>query len=342
MLAAIFPVLQILKGETLLKSLKLLDPRFRPVFLDFEVYYPLKMYHEIVEEKGGRICEVPDNFFPRKPRKIFNVSELEKMYNMAFPKSFSIIGDIIIINDIPEESDPEKIGDIFRENYGVRAVFLKASETTGDYRVAKWRRISGFGTTFTVHKENNFYYALDVSKVFFNPRLSGERARILRETTSGEVVIDMFMGVGPFSIPLAKKCATVYGIDINKQAVEFAKTNCLINKIKEDKMTALHGDSREIVPTLRRIADRIIMNFPERSISFLPVALEAIKNNGKIHLYVFERAEEKKKAISIATMRIKNTIKKSNVVFEIKYVSASREVAPRKYMIVVDLLVKRQ
>jgi tRNA (guanine37-N1)-methyltransferase len=73
-----------------------------------------------------------------------------------------------------------------------------------------------------------------VTKVYFSPRLSQERLRIAQKVRGGEVVIDMFAGVGPFSIQIAKKFnnVKVYAIDTNPVAIQFLKQNIALNKIE--------------------------------------------------------------------------------------------------------------
>ena len=330
-----------MQAEAFLKSKKVLNEEYRPVYLNFKVYFPIKKKISEIEKINGYVERVNEDFFPRKPRRVYSLSELEKLYNIQLPKSVSILGDIILLNEIPDKADEKTVGEIIRSNFGARAVFLKIKETSGDFRIANWKLIAGFGDTFTVHHENNFYFALDPSKVFFNPRMGSERNRVINATNSNETVLDMFAGVGPFSLPIAKKCAKVFAIDINPNAVQFMKINLKLNKVPAEKISILCGDAAKIAPKLERKADRVIMNYPEKAIDFITHAIQSIKlEGGIIHLYTFIRAKNKKNAIYLAKKELDNKIRNHVQTYKILWTGASREVAPRKYMVILDILMK--
>ncbi len=341
MLAAIFSILDIVRAETLLRSKGILHQAYKPVFLNYKVYFPIERSIPEITKFGGHVEEVDESFFPKRPRRVLSLPQLERVHGIRMPRSLSIVGDIILINEIPDPTRKKEVGDILSENYGVRAVFLKIREVSGKYRIAQWELLSGYGDTFTVHRENNFYFALDASKVFFNPRMGGERNRVIQLVKDNEVVIDMFTGIGPFAIPIAKKCAKVYAIDLNPSAIEFANLNANINKVSPNKLTIFHADAAEKVPELGPIADRIIMNYPEASINFLEPALMGIKRDGGIvHFYIFVR--EKSKEEDIKKAREIFYEKTVHIVRDYKILNAmaSREVAPRKYMVVLDVFIR--
>jgi tRNA (guanine37-N1)-methyltransferase len=110
----------------------------------------------------------------------------------------------------------------------------------------------------------------------------------------GEVVLDMFCGVGPFSILIAKSkdVMKVYAIDINERAIEYLKRNIESNKVKI--IVPMHGDSKDMVPTLEKV-DRIIMNLPHSGFDFISVAFSQIKNGGTIHYYEVLENDDKEK-----------------------------------------------
>ena len=104
----------------------------------------------------------------------------------------------------------------------------------------------------------------------------------------GERVLDMFAGVGPFSILIAKeKEAEVFAVDINPSAVFYLKKNLKRNKV-EGLVSVLEGDIKEIVQSdFDQRFDRIIMNLPSKAINFMPLALKILKENGVLHFYQF-------------------------------------------------------
>lgn len=342
MLAAVFPIVRFREIYNRLLSMRIINRNYRIVFMKKMVYFPIIKPHELIIRESGEIIEVSNDFFPVRPKKVLSLNQLEKKYGIPFPKSINIIGDIALLNYLPDLKYSKIIGQAIMSNYGVRGVFLKKMETKDPYRIAQWEKIAGYGDTFTVHFENNHFFALDIAKVFFNPRLSGERLRVINQVKSFETVVDMFTGVGTFAVPIAKKCANTHAIDINPAAIEFAEINKILNNLPKDKLVLYNRDAMELASELRSIADRIIMNYPERSLDFLPSAISVLKQRGIIHLYLFARGKTKNKAIEKAKSNVIGTI--SDIIESIKFmwIAASREVAPRKYMVSMDLLITKK
>src|SRR5437660_10491246 len=104
----------------------------------------------------------------------------------------------------------------------------------------------------------------------------------------GERVVDMFAGVGPFSILIAKKVRDVRvdAIDANPQAVELLQENVRANKV-EAKVHAHLGDARDVIrKELTQIASRVIMNHPSASKDYLKEACDSLQpSSGVIHSY---------------------------------------------------------
>ncbi|MBU7025208.1 MAG: class I SAM-dependent methyltransferase family protein [Theionarchaea archaeon] len=197
-------------------------------------------------------------------------------------RSFDIIGDIAVVN-IPEELEDKKeeIARILLSRNSVHTVVGKASRVSGTLRTRTFEHLSGEEKMVTTHKEHGLLFKVDISQVYFNPRLSTERWRISQKVNPGEIVIDMFCGVGPFSIMIAKNAQpkTVYAIDMNPRAIELLKENIILNKV--DTVVPLLGDAKKEITHLGQ-ADRIIMNLPQNAFEFLP---EALSHGKLIHCY---------------------------------------------------------
>jgi tRNA (guanine37-N1)-methyltransferase len=209
----------------------------------------------------------------------------------AIPKSLDIIGDIAVIETPPRLAGYEKIiaEGVMRFQPSVRAVFAKAGIVSGEDRVRPLRHLAGEERTETIHHEFGCSFKLDLSKVFFSPRLSSEHERIAKQVGRGETVVDMFAGIGPFSILIAKRMPSVEvdAIDSNEVAVKFIRENARLNKVSE-RVNVHAGDARVVGRKLRRKATRVIMNHPSRADEFLDVACDALRESGgALHYYRF-------------------------------------------------------
>lgn len=255
--------------------------------------------------------------------------------------SFDQIGDIIIVR-IPDSllSKKKIIGDTLLEQVKTaKSVFYQSSSVDGEFRTRNLEIIAGEDNTETEYKEFSCRFIVDVEKAFFSPRLSTERDRIANLIQDGETVVNMFGGVGMFSIIAAKrKKCTVYNIDINPIAAKLCKKNIELNKLK-GKVISINGDATEIIEKqLKDKGDRVLMLLPERSDDFLNSAILATKNNGIIHYYSHIHADEKSNAAKLSEKHyLEITPIKSNIL-DSKIV---RAVGPRYYQTVVDLKITK-
>lgn len=245
-------------------------------------------------------CEILTKTFPERKKPITTYADLlvDKLppYLMAcLPHAIDFVGDIAIIEIPPElETYKSMVGEaIIKAHKNVRTVLAKAGAVTGAYRLREFSIIAGQPKTETIHKEHDCQFYVDLAKAYFSPRLSHEHKRVASLVNEGETVIDMFAGVGPFAILIAKthEKVKVYAIDANPNAIELLKRNIRLNRV-EGKVHPALGDAKQIVnERLVGIADRVIMNLPEKAIEFLNAACKAIKPaGGIIHFYGFVSA----------------------------------------------------
>lgn len=251
------------------------------------------------------------------------------------PISFDVVGDVGMIK-IPEELEPyrESIGKaMMHANRSLRCVFSD-SGVKGELRVRDLELMAGEGPSETVHKEFGARMHTDPAKVYFNPRLAGERHRVASQVRDGEVVIDMFGGVAPFGIQICRfaEPEVAYSIDLNPDAEHFALMNKEDNHA--DALVPITGDANDVVPTLPK-ADRIIMNLPQIADRFLPLALSHLNRGGTIHMYkIIERDSFPMLCEEMAAMSAENGHSISLETFELKTYSPTMSV----YSIDVHLL----
>jgi tRNA (guanine37-N1)-methyltransferase len=259
-----------------------------------------------------------------------------------FPRAIDFVGDIAVI-DIPLDLEKQKriIGEAVLMSYkNVKTVLAKSGAVKGIYRLRDYEVIAGLPNTETVHKENGCKYRLDISKVYFSPRLSYEHDRVASKVYENETIIDMFSGVGPFSVLIAKKHKNVkiYALDINPDAVKFLERNVIVNDVI-DKVLPIVGDAREVVyKRLLGKADRLIMNLPESANEYLGAACAALKSEGGIiHYYEFIKNLNYQKDIK---RRLTEIIEeKGYKIAKFLSVRKVRQVAPYKWHIAVDMII---
>ena len=255
--------------------------------------------------------------------------------------SFDQIGDIIIVK-IPDSLLTKKklIGEtLLNEVKIAKSVFYQASAVEGDFRTRNLEILAGEDKTETEYKEFGCKFTVDVENAFFSPRLSTERERIANLVQDGEIVVNMFAGVGMFSIMIAKKKrCTVYSIDINPVATKLCEKNIISNKIAGN-IISINGDaSRVIQEQLENKSDRTLMLLPERSDEFLESAINATKSGGIIHYYSHIHADKKSNAGKLSE---EHYLQVTPVKSEILGSKIVRAVGPRYYQTVVDVKISK-
>jgi tRNA (guanine37-N1)-methyltransferase len=216
---------------------------------------------------------------------------------LGFEPAYERLGDVAIV----DEDDPERaraIADaIVGSDLPVRAVLDRASKVKGDRRVRDWTVVATADggddrpVTETVHREYGFEYLLDLSRVYFSPRLATERHRVTGAVTAGEQAVDMFAGVGPFAIPMAARGATVVGVDLNPAAIEYFRENARRNGVAE-RVTAVEGDVRDVAADHAGRADRIVMNLPHSADDFLESAVALAGDDCVLHYYDIQHEDD--------------------------------------------------
>lgn len=261
----------------------------------------------------------------------------------SMPQAFDVIGDIVIV-DIPPQLKQYQtaIGQaLLKIQKNAKTVLAKAGDIGGVYRIREYSFIAGENKTQTIHKEFGCRFHVDVAKAYFSPRLSHEHERVAGLVQAKEVVVDMFAGVGPFSVLIAKRNpeARVYAVDINPDAVGLLEKNVRANKV-ENQVFPILSDARTIAATtLKGFADTVIMNLPETAIDFVDAACNLIKpKGGLVHFYGFIRTPDSVEDLQQKFTRSveKNGRKVPGFLFAKKI----RETAPFESQVVLDAKIR--
>lgn len=200
--------------------------------------------------------------------------------------AFSRIGHIAHLN-LREHQLPFRhlIGQVMIDkNPGITSAVNKISNIDSTYRNFQMEVLSGEENMLTKVRENNYSYEFDFSKVYWNPRLSTEHSRVTDLLNPGDVLFDVFAGVGPFAIPAAKKNCIVFANDLNPESHKWLLHNCKLNKV-DQKVKVFNLDGKDFLqgPVREELMQRlglseeakpsvhIVMNLPAKAVEFLSV-----------------------------------------------------------------------
>lgn len=255
------------------------------------------------------------------------------------PRAYDLVGEIAVL-EIPEDlrKHSKRIGEAFHSVHPrFKTILAKKGAVSGTTRVRDYELLWGKDTTRTIHTEYGCRLVVDLEKAYFSPRLLEEHSRVARLVEDGELVVDMFCGVGPFAIHIAKqKNAHVTAIDINPDAISLLTESLRINRLV-GKVTPIVADTAEYLKTIDTQVDRVIMNHPSGAEAFVDVACSVLKKRGVMHYYDFVGGSNPEKEIK---MRITNLVGRANrEVHEITFIRRVRDSAPYEYQMVADVII---
>ena len=264
------------------------------------------------------------------------IAKLSGVKEKDVPGSYQIIGDILLAKFTTKSQDKKnKIAKAVLSLLPYVKTVCEIKEVKGELREPDVRVLTGSGTV-TVHKENDVLYKLDVTKIMFSKGNLSERKRLLPQIKEGETIVDMFAGIGYFSLPIAKftKAKQIFSIEKNPTSYNFLTDNISLNKI--NNVIAIQGDCKIAAKTLPVKADRIIMGYFPGTEEFLPAAFFLTKQGGIVHFHniyfekdLWSKPKEQIEAVAKAMKRDYKIIAKKKV----------KSVGPRKYHVVVDVKV---
>ncbi len=260
-------------------------------------------------------------------------------------KRFDVIGDIVVLkvsDELSEERQLALANELLRRLGYVKVILKQASPIAGVYRTRELAWLAGEKRTTTIHKEHGCRFKVDLVKMYFSPRLSYERLRVAKQVRGGEVVVNMFAGVGCYSIIAARlgKPKVVYSIDINPDACELMKENVLLNEVSGIVVPIL-GDARQVIESrLKQVADRVLMPLPERAIEFIDCALLALKpSGGWLHYYDFVHARKDEDPVQKVSEKFQQEMFELGVQHEVAFGRIVRPVGPAWYQIALDVKI---
>jgi tRNA wybutosine-synthesizing protein 2 len=225
--------------------------------------------------------KLPSKTVSKTPFEI--ILEKAGMENKSLlPKKWEIVGDVLILK-IPKwlEEHEKSIAKIYADVLKAKTV-VKDEGIIGRSRKPKIKVLYG-SITETIHKENKIKFKLDVSKVMFSSGNIDERIRTAYLSNENETVVDMFAGIGYFSVSMAfySKPKRIFAYEINPDAYHYLRENINLNNVQNIVKPVL-SDNRN---TDENIAERVIMGYLKNTKDFLPKAFKILKADGGIIHY---------------------------------------------------------
>ncbi|NXA35647.1 TRM5 methyltransferase, partial [Eudromia elegans] len=297
--------------------------------------------------------------------------KLEEILRAVLPEGqevtsgFSRVGHIAHLN-LRDHQLPYRylIGQvIIDKNPGITCVVNKTSIIDSTYRNFEMEVLAGESNLVTKVKENNTVYELDFSKVYWNPRLSTEHGRIVELLKPGDVLFDVFAGVGPFAIPAAKKKCRVFANDLNPESYTWLLHNCKLNKVC-DKIKAFNMDGRDFLlgPVREELSKglplqteepkpsfHIVMNLPALALEFLDAFRHLLAEAAcgaaalpTVHCYAFSKHHDPAEDIrQRAEASLGASLRGRSSTHAVRNVAPNKEMMCLSFQVPADVLYRR-
>ncbi|KAF9595730.1 hypothetical protein IFM89_003472 [Coptis chinensis] len=136
----------------------------------------------------------------------------------------------------------------------IKTVVNKVGSISNEFRVPKFEVLAGIDDMVTEVKQYGATFKLDYGLVYWNSRLEHEHIRLISLFQDGDIICDMFSGIGPFVIPAAQKGCIVYTNDLNPDSARYLKINAEINKV-DDRVCAYNMYARAFICHLMQVPD---------------------------------------------------------------------------------------
>ncbi len=282
----------------------------------------------------------------RDKLKEYLKQELSEEELSLLPRGFQIVGKKIIIK-LNERLLEKKliIGDAYLQFLPkMKSVYLNAGRVKGQFRKPeKIEFIAGENDPEVYHREHNVIYKFDITKVMFSKGNINERRYLAQLVGDGEIIVDMFAGIGYFSLSIAKNAqpAKIYSIELNPVSYEYLVENVKINQL-QDIIIPIQGDCKKVVIELSNSgikADRVIMGVFPAPKDYIKEALTLMKDSGTIYHY---EGVAKKEDGYLLFDEFQDRAETPGIICQLLSKRIVKSYGPHLFHIVCDILVKKE
>lgn len=254
----------------------------------------------------------------------------------VLPRGYSGVGEVMVLRLKPElVADRKAIGAAALKLLPQFRTVVLEKGINGTTRKPRMEVLAGKKSLETIHREHGCAFKLDLGKVMWSAGNKGERARLANMVKPNEKVVDMFAGIGYWTLPVAKKAKQVTAMDVNPTALAFLRENLKLNRLSH-KVTVMKGDCRNFSDELAGTADRVISGWLDDSLVFFPSALKMAKKGAIIHYHEalpIDQVEARTEELKDVAAAYGRTLK----VLDIQHV---KSMSPSKQHLVFDLKVQ--
>ncbi|MBA3044969.1 MAG: class I SAM-dependent methyltransferase family protein [Euryarchaeota archaeon] len=209
--------------------------------------------------------------------------DVPEKVKQKLPKRWEQLGHVLVLKIDPELEDwLEEIAVTYAKALDVDTVLRDTGGVVGTFREPVMELLIGENTE-TVHLENDIKYCLDAARIMFSSGNVDERIRMASVCQPGEMVVDMFAGIGYFTLPMAvhSRPARVIAHEINPRSHRYLKMNANLNNAAKTVEPVL-GDCLDAE---ENVADRVVMGYVGTTHEYLPKAMRILREKGTIHYH---------------------------------------------------------
>ncbi|XP_072482009.1 tRNA wybutosine-synthesizing protein 2 homolog [Notamacropus eugenii] len=213
-------------------------------------------------------------------------ADLEK----DLPRSWQRHGDLLLLNE-----------DSFKAAHWKKlepGLWKTVATALGGQRLAKRGRVAPGGTRapkvilllgahgWVEHVDNGIRYTFDVTQSMFSFGNITEKLRVASMTCAGEVLVDLYAGIGYFTLPflIHANAAFVHACEWDPHAAAALRKNLELNGVV-DRCCIHLGDNRKL--KLWSIADRVNLGLIPSSEEGWPTACQVLRQDtgGILHIH---------------------------------------------------------